>query len=524
MEAAAPAPEPPPPPTAAPPSHYDGIRSIFYYNTEVRSGQSVGLHLFEPRYRVMIQRAMEDPARERQLLFLPNFKEYIAASGDVGVIARVRRHVPIPDGASLPRAEVELEFGEPAVVLWHWVEPGTSGLHECTFRRLARLPAPHALEPLRDALHTSSVGRYRVHTQRGFLNIHETPASPDATDNIRGRLMQDEVITALEHRPGWVRHDKGWSVSRVRGDSWLWLVPEHPQEIAAGVQMIEGSDNTLSPSLLMHSPSAEASAAARAAFEAVAPGSSEHVIEIRIRAAAELVAVDEVLERLAALYDRDAVVPPPASAGKSGLQAKVAEIVSPDKEEQLRVAAAADAAADLLRGVDVLVASGVPCHLSISEVSYARRRPNWFATASGSPLPLAQKVSDTAAFGSSAEPFEHFNSIGLDSYIRSQYTWESDVLPLCPWVSDAPPTGCVVAHCCSLTVCATDDAATAVIPPNFALISKGDAQRCVGRLLRRVNWHRIRLLFIGQREGDCVFALLDAEALRAVIEELFFES
>ena len=101
----------------------------------------------------------------------------------------------------------------------------------------------------------------------------------------------------------------------MRGDSWLWLVPEHPQEIAAGVQIIEGSDNTLSPSLLMHSPSAQASAAARAAFEAVAPGSSEGVIEIRVRAAAELVAVDEVLERLAALYDRDAIVPPPASAG-----------------------------------------------------------------------------------------------------------------------------------------------------------------------------------------------------------------
>ena len=31
-------------------------------------------------------------------------------------------------------------------------------------------------QPLRDALHTSSVGRYRVHTQRGFLNILETPA------------------------------------------------------------------------------------------------------------------------------------------------------------------------------------------------------------------------------------------------------------------------------------------------------------------------------------------------------------
>ena len=50
---------------------YEGVRSIFYYNTEVQPGQSVGLHLFEPRYRVLVKRAVEEPARNRELIFLP---------------------------------------------------------------------------------------------------------------------------------------------------------------------------------------------------------------------------------------------------------------------------------------------------------------------------------------------------------------------------------------------------------------------------------------------------------------------
>ena len=50
---------------------YDGVRSLFYYNTEVQPGQTVGLHLFEPRYRILIKRAWEQPSRNRELIFLP---------------------------------------------------------------------------------------------------------------------------------------------------------------------------------------------------------------------------------------------------------------------------------------------------------------------------------------------------------------------------------------------------------------------------------------------------------------------
>ena len=44
----------------APDEQY-GIRSIFFYNAEVEIGEVIQLHFFEPRYRLMIKRAMEEP-------------------------------------------------------------------------------------------------------------------------------------------------------------------------------------------------------------------------------------------------------------------------------------------------------------------------------------------------------------------------------------------------------------------------------------------------------------------------------
>ena len=43
----------------------DGIRSIFFFNTEPPLGTVIQLHFFEPRYRLMIKRAMEEPCDGR---------------------------------------------------------------------------------------------------------------------------------------------------------------------------------------------------------------------------------------------------------------------------------------------------------------------------------------------------------------------------------------------------------------------------------------------------------------------------
>lgn len=396
-------------------SAHEGVRSIFYYNTHVEPGQTMGLNLFESRYRIMVKRVMEDPSRNRELIFLPNFGDYVAASGDIGILARVDHYFPIPSDAmdpddELPRAEIELTMHDRVMVLWHWVEPGTKGLHECTFKRLSLAPSPHLLEPLRDAMHISSVSRYIVRTQRGFLNIHSSPESPDNLDNVVGQLNELEEIVALEHRAGWVRHARGWSISRVRFDNWVWLVPVEPQALAPDAVLIESSQNTNYSHLVMHAASNEAVQKARLVYDQISAGSGAHVLAMQVPPMSETVSVSSVLERLAAIHFRDAVMLLSDGSGCASsldklnaaeLQAKLethasthgldrSEISSRagNHEELLlianarlevegerprsRVVAAAEVAAQLLPGVEVLVACGAPCGLYISEVQFAR--------------------------------------------------------------------------------------------------------------------------------------------------------
>jgi hypothetical protein len=235
-------------------SAHEGVRSVFYYNTQVETGQTMELNIFESRYRIMVKRVMEEPSRNRELIFLPNFGDYVAASGDIGMLARVERHFALPSDSfgdpdgELPRAEIRLKLQERVMVLWHWVEPNTKGLHECTFQRLPLMPSPRLLEPLRDAMHVSAVSRYTVRTQQGFLNIHSSPDSPHNLENVVGQLYEQEQVVALEHRPGWVRHERGWSVSRVRFDNWLWLVPEEPQPLTPDALLMESEHKLLSSS------------------------------------------------------------------------------------------------------------------------------------------------------------------------------------------------------------------------------------------------------------------------------------
>ena len=83
------------------------LRSIFYYNTCPQLDATVGLHFFEPRYRILVQRAMNDPQRARSFVFLPNYSDYQAAHGDLGYLATIvafQPHAPNPN--ELPRADV----------------------------------------------------------------------------------------------------------------------------------------------------------------------------------------------------------------------------------------------------------------------------------------------------------------------------------------------------------------------------------------------------------------------------------
>lgn len=59
---------------------------IFYYNSPLFPGMKLSLHLFEPRYKLMMQRIV---AGNRQFAYVPNFTNYQAAPGDVALIAQL---------------------------------------------------------------------------------------------------------------------------------------------------------------------------------------------------------------------------------------------------------------------------------------------------------------------------------------------------------------------------------------------------------------------------------------------------
>lgn len=49
------------------------VRSVFFYNSYPMIGSHFGLHFFEPRYRLLVQRLLHEDNREKSFVFLPNF-------------------------------------------------------------------------------------------------------------------------------------------------------------------------------------------------------------------------------------------------------------------------------------------------------------------------------------------------------------------------------------------------------------------------------------------------------------------
>jgi len=97
---------------------------IFFFNDTLFPFSPLALHLFEPRYRVMINRIVN---ASRKFAYLPSFNGYEARVGEIGVIAELQNVEFLPDG----RAHLQASCRERYKILEHWVEDGTQGLHWC---------------------------------------------------------------------------------------------------------------------------------------------------------------------------------------------------------------------------------------------------------------------------------------------------------------------------------------------------------------------------------------------------------
>jgi len=71
-----------------------------------------------------------------------------------------------------------------------------------------------------------------------------------------------------------------------------------------------------------------------------------------------------------------------------------------------------------------------------------------------------------------------------------------------PLMVDEDDAAALAVHACVLELGSADDRfMRALLPPNLCCVRRTDAERSLRRLARQLNWPRVRLLFIGQREA-----------------------
>lgn len=70
-------------------AHFKAVHPIFYYNVPMAPGEILSLHLFEPRYKLMMKRIIET---SRRFAYVPNYTDYQAQEGDFALLAEVRAH------------------------------------------------------------------------------------------------------------------------------------------------------------------------------------------------------------------------------------------------------------------------------------------------------------------------------------------------------------------------------------------------------------------------------------------------
>lgn len=112
-------------------STWSSLLPIFYYNVAMFPGQTLALHLFEPRYKLMMRRIVDT---SRSFAYVPNFTSYKASPGDIALTAELKEVEFLPDGRCL----IEAALAARHKIIDHFVEEGTQGLHFCR------------LEPLKD--------------------------------------------------------------------------------------------------------------------------------------------------------------------------------------------------------------------------------------------------------------------------------------------------------------------------------------------------------------------------------------
>jgi Lon protease-like protein len=148
---------------------------IFFFNDTLYPSSILRLHLFEPRYKLMIKRALE---ANRCFAYVPNFKDYRPNKGDIGLVAKVEECQFMYDGRALLEANITTRFK----ITDHWVEDGTNNLYYCQYEEL--LDDEESEEDI------------KPHYERGLKNVEKFRQFISSLDPVRQFTIK-EVLGAF---------------------------------------------------------------------------------------------------------------------------------------------------------------------------------------------------------------------------------------------------------------------------------------------------------------------------------------
>ena len=442
----------------------DSVRPIFFYNQWSQVGDSLSLHFFEPRYRLMIHRIM---GCHKQFVYLPNFTNYIGKLWDLGQLVTVTHCKTLRDGCVSIIAKVVSNV----LLLCHWVEPACHGLHFCKFRTLDWSPAPlHSVIQLSRLLSEAVDGRYCVQARQGLLHIHSEPTHPNGTSNIVGCLDDGDVVTVFEFSDDgvWARHSGGgWSVRAWRG--LQCLIPEAESRKAVLERQTRCEISCVagrSPycHIILHGP-LEGLEMCVAQLEQLQAGSAQLVIR-DLQVPMRLMGMHSFLSAVYDMICSDLVLPGSATGPRGGEDARQAF--------QRCMSA-------LLPGVTVVTAMDMLVDLPIAQFLLVPEGHQY----------MMQDMDE--------KPLEH--------YLFGQYGGEGWQVPPSAW-------GEVVLECGTADM----EGSVMVIRHHVVTVQEAAARALLTRVSTALNRARVAMLCLGSRQAKgCALARLAPEMLKAVI-------
>lgn len=118
---------------------FTSVYPIFFYNQTLLPGSKLNLHLFEPRYKLMMSRVVNS---SRAFAYVASNR---LSPGGIALIAEVKEAEFMADG----RCIIEANLCRRGRIVEHYLEDGTQGLHHCRLEALRdEVVTPEHMEAL----------------------------------------------------------------------------------------------------------------------------------------------------------------------------------------------------------------------------------------------------------------------------------------------------------------------------------------------------------------------------------------